>query len=50
MVRCCIHVFGAVMTEHQEASGVDPTRLPEPDIWRARYESEYGKEIESRKS
>ena len=38
-----IDYFHGASAEHLELLGVDPTRLPPPDRWRARYEHDYAR-------
>ncbi len=40
-VGVIIDYFHSASPEHLELLGVDPTRLPAPDQWRRRYETEY---------
>ncbi|HEY7073236.1 MAG TPA: GNAT family N-acetyltransferase, partial [Acidimicrobiales bacterium] len=43
-----IDYFHGSTPEHLDTLGVDPTRLPEPDQWRASYEREYAQALEQR--
>ncbi len=42
-VGLVIEYFHCATGEHLEMIGVDPTRLPDRDRWRARYEVDYGR-------
>jgi RimJ/RimL family protein N-acetyltransferase len=47
-VGLVIDYFHGSTPEHLETLGVDPTRLPTPQAWRARYVAEYGKPVRDR--
>jgi RimJ/RimL family protein N-acetyltransferase len=47
-VGLVIDYFHGSAPEHLEILGVDPTRLPTPQDWRARYVAEYGKLVQDR--
>lgn len=45
-----VDYFTGATPEHLETLGVDPTRLPDPDAWRRRYEREFQLPLEQRSS
>jgi len=47
-VDVIIDYFHGSTVEHLEMLGVDPTRLPTPQDWRARYVSDYEKPVQDR--
>jgi ribosomal protein S18 acetylase RimI-like enzyme len=47
-VDLVIDYFHGSTREHLEALGVDPTRLPTRQDWRALYVAEYGKPVQER--
>lgn len=49
-VEVVIRYFHESSVEHLEMMGVDPTRLPDPATWLARYTDEYGRPVEKRKT
>lgn len=49
-VDVLIDYFHQATPEHLELLGVDPTRLPDREAWRRRYEQDFAQAIEARRS
>jgi RimJ/RimL family protein N-acetyltransferase len=49
-VETVIRYFHESPVEHLEMMGVDPTKLPDPAIWLARYSDDYKRPVEDRKT